>query len=80
MSVCLGLLGVAERHLATNKFLAGDEYTIKNMAAHPWILGAGGMLREALSDTLDHKSSTQRWLNMVDVRPAVTRGLVLPKL
>jgi len=29
-------LDVLDRHLANNRFMAGDEYTIADMAIHPW--------------------------------------------
>ena len=39
------LLDVLDRHLAANRFIAGDEYTIGDMAIWPWY--GNGMLNGA---------------------------------
>lgn len=68
---------VLDHHLANNHFLAGDTYSIADMAVWPWygalaqndIYGDGGKFLE----TGAYKNF-QRWKNEIARRPAVKRG------
>jgi GST-like protein len=69
-------LDVLDRQLAENKYIAGDEYTIADMAIWPWygalskgLLYGGG---EFLS--VDEYKNVIRWTDMIAERPAVDRG------
>lgn len=69
-------LDVLDRDLAENEFLAGDEYTIADIATWPWY---GGLVRGLLynaAEFLDVQSYTNvlRWANAINDRPAVKRG------
>lgn len=69
-------LDVLDRNLADRKFLAGDEYTIADMATYPWY---GGVVFGQIYDAavfLDTKSYTNvlRWATEIKERPAVKRG------
>jgi GSH-dependent disulfide-bond oxidoreductase len=67
------LYEVCDRRLAAHEYLAG-EYSIADMAAWPWIIShdwSGVSL-----DGLDH---LQRWLHSIGERPAVRRGMDVPK-
>lgn len=69
-------LDVLNRHLADHSFLAGDEYTIADMATCPWYGAlAQGKLYEA-GEFLDVESYThvRRWSEEINARPAVKRG------
>ena len=59
------LLGVMERRLATVPFLAGDAYTVADMASYPWVVAAAnsGMVG-------DDMPSLTRWLDGIKARPA----------
>ncbi|WP_027961770.1 glutathione-dependent disulfide-bond oxidoreductase [Halomonas halodenitrificans] len=69
-------LDVLDRHLAENRYLAGDAYTIADMANWPWygqlVLGrlydAGEFLQ------VQEYANVQRWAREIDARPAVQRG------
>lgn len=63
------LYGVMDRRLADNRFLAGDFYSIADMAAWPW-----ASLWEGQQQTLDDKPNLARWLEEVGARPAVQKG------
>lgn len=69
-------LDVLDRRLRETRFLAGDEYTIADMASWPWygwlVLGR---LYEA-AEFLDVTSYTHvlRWAKEIDARPAAKRG------
>lgn len=69
-------LDVLDKHLANSRFLAGDEYTIADMATCPWY-GAVVLhdIYEA-SEFLDVASYTNviRWAQEIEERPAYQRG------
>ena len=69
-------LDVLNLRLADNEFLAGDEYTIADIACWPWysaiMTGAGYNAAEFLS-THEYKH-VQRWVDQIGARPAVKRG------
>ncbi len=73
------LLGVAERRLAASAFLGGPEYSIADIAAYPWLLGASTMMREALGERLSGKPALQEWMARVGERPAVLAGMKVPE-
>lgn len=69
-------LDVLERELANNQFVAGNEYTIADMAIWPWY---GGMVRGELYDAGEFLSvheyrHVRRWADEIAARPAVVRG------
>ncbi len=69
-------LDVLNRRLADNEWLAGDEYSIADMATAPWYGAlAKGMLYEA-GEFLQGASYTNvvRWMDAFSARPAVIRG------
>lgn len=69
-------LDVLDRQLAENTYIAGEEYTIADIAIWPWY---GQLLLNRLynaAEFLDAESYTHvmRWAKMIDARPAVLRG------
>ena len=69
-------LDVLDRQLATNRFVAGDEYTIADMAIWPWY---GGMVLGKLYEAAEFLSvheykHVKRWADEINARPAVIRG------
>lgn len=69
-------LDVLERQLADNKYIAGDEYTVADIAIWPWYGGlAKGVLYEAGEFLAVHEyKHVNRWADMIAERPAVQRG------
>jgi GST-like protein len=69
-------LDVLNQHLATRRFMVGDDYTVADMAIWPWY-GAlvKGQLYEA-GEFLQGQSYTHvvRWADEIAKRPAVQRG------
>jgi len=71
------LFSVADRRLGEARFLAGDDYTIADIAAAPWL---GALVRgDAYNDaktflSLDEYTNVTRWVAEIDARPAVQRG------
>lgn len=72
-------LDLLDKQLAENRFIAGDEYSIADIAIWPWY-GAlvKGLLYEA-AEFIDAKSYTNliRWANEIEARPAVARGRIV---
>ena len=69
-------LDVLDRRLAISPYLAGDDYTIADIAVWPWygILVQG--LQYGAGEFLQVESYThvQRWMKQIAQRPAVQRG------
>jgi len=68
---------VLDRHLADNRFMAGDEYSIADMAIWPWYgaIALGQAYGDAASFlSLKDYRHFNRWVDEVAARPAVQRG------
>ena len=72
------LLGVVERRLSEAPYLAGNDYSIADIASYPWLVGATIVLKEPLAESLQDKPSIHRWLATVGARPAVVKGMQVP--
>ena len=68
----LRLAKVLDGQLAKHEFVAG-EYSIADMAIFPWVR------YPALRDQLSHLKNLTRWIDTLEARPAVRRGLDLLK-
>lgn len=74
-------LDVLDRTLATRKFIAGDEYSIADMAIWPWY---GALVRGVLYSaaeflSVDEYKNVKRWADEIAARPAVKRGIRVNK-
>lgn len=67
------LYGVLERRLGEAQFLAG-EYTIADMATYPWVAR-----HEWHKVDLADFPNVKRWFDTIGARPAVARGMAVPK-
>ena len=70
-------LDVLDRHLADNRFMAGDEYSIADMAIWPWYgtLVAGLIYDDSATFIEAHTyENVIRWQQEIWQRPAVQRG------
>ena len=69
-------LDVLNRHLAAHEYMAGDEYTIADIAIYPWygsvVKGAAYNAAEFLS--VQEYTHVLRWVDQIAARPAVKRG------
>lgn len=72
-------LDVLDQQLAKNKFIAGDEYTIADMAIWPWYAGVALNRVYGAAEFLDAEKYTHlmRWANEIDAREAVKRGFMV---
>jgi len=75
-------LDVLDRRLAETTYLAGDDYTIADIAVWPWYGGlAKGLLYGAgeFLSVQDYKN-VNRWADAIGARPAVRRGRIVNRL
>jgi len=63
------LYGVMNRRLRSSRFLAGDEYSIADIAAYPWIVP-----HEWQGQKLADFPSVERWFERIRARPATERA------
>jgi GST-like protein len=75
-------LDVLDRRLAETKYLAGDDYTIADIAVWPWYGGlAKGLLYGAGEFLAVHEyKNVNRWADEIGARPAVKRGRIVNRL
>ena len=69
-------LDVLDKRLAVSPYIAGDDYTIADIAIWPWY---GGLVKGRLYGAAEFLSvheykHVQRWADAIDARPAVQRG------
>jgi len=69
-------LDVLDRRLANNRYIAGDEYSIADMAIWPWY---GAVVKNAVYNAatflqVDEYKHLARWTEELNTRPAVQRG------
>ena len=69
-------LDVLDRRLADNAYLAGDEYSIADMANWPWYgaLALGTLYDAGEFLQVNTYANVQRWAHEINNRPAVKRG------
>ncbi|WP_298852372.1 glutathione-dependent disulfide-bond oxidoreductase [uncultured Ruegeria sp.] len=69
-------LDVLDQQLADKTFIAGDEYTIADMAIWPWYgqLVLGRLYSAAEFLDVESYKNVMRWAKDIDARPAVQRG------
>ena len=75
-------LDVLDRHLATSEYMAGQDYSIADIAIWPWygalakglLYGGGEFLQ------VQEYKHVQRWTDQIALRPAVKRGRMVNRL
>ena len=73
------LIAVMDKRLGEARFLGGD-YSIADIITYPWIVPAIDLIAAAKSDLVGEAANTRRWLAEVGARPAVQRGMAVPKV
>ena len=76
------LAKVMDDRLANSTYLAGDTYTIADIATYPWTNSGLKILLKADPDGggYDAYPNVKRWRAEIEARPAVQRGLKVPDL
>lgn len=72
-------LDVLDKQLAKHRYIAGDEYSIADMAIWPWYgnLVLGRLYDAAKFLDVDGYVHLQHWAKEIDARPAVARGRIV---
>ncbi|MGF1750043.1 glutathione-dependent disulfide-bond oxidoreductase [Vibrio cionasavignyae] len=72
-------LDVLDKQLATNTYVAGEEYTIADMAIWPWYgnLVLGNLYDAAEFLQVESYTHVMRWAKMLEARQGVQRGRIL---
>ncbi|HTX04500.1 MAG TPA: glutathione S-transferase N-terminal domain-containing protein [Steroidobacteraceae bacterium] len=73
------LLGVLDQQLAAHAWIAGDEYTIADIATFPWVRNLIGYYQAGELVGIADFPNVVRALERFIARPAVARGLEVPK-
>ena len=73
------LLRVLEERLGSQAWLVGDEYTIADIATFPWVRNLIGYYEAGGLVGIDDFPNVLRALETFLARPAVARGLEIPK-
>lgn len=67
------LFEVMNTQLAKSRYLAGEEYTIADIATWPWV-----RIHEWSGVDIEGLDHLKRWLDEIAERPAVQKGLAVP--
>jgi GST-like protein len=73
------LLAVLNQHLADRAWVMGDDYSIADIAIFPWVRNLVGFYGAAEIVGFDKVTHVARVLEAFVARPAVQRGLLIPK-
>ncbi|MBD2183015.1 glutathione S-transferase N-terminal domain-containing protein [Planktothrix sp. FACHB-1355] len=68
----LRLYSVLDNQLADKEYICGD-YSIADIATYPWVA-----IYEFQGLTLDNHPNLKRWVETVEQRPAVKKGMAVP--
>ena len=68
------LFGVLNNQLHDRPYLAGDDYSIADMASYPWATSW-----QAHGQDIEEFKYVKRWLEELGARPAVQRGMAVGK-
>ncbi len=77
------LFDVANQRLAQSRFLAGDAYSVADIANFPWLAPfvEGKIYNDAATFLSIHEyEHVARWVAEIDARPAVKRGRIVNKV
>ncbi len=77
------IFDVADKRLGESRFLAGDEYTLADIANFPWLapFTEGNIYNDAKTFlSIDEYRNVARWVAEINARPAVQRGRIVNKV
>ena len=68
------LYGVMDKRLADTAYLAGEDYSLADIATYPWCMP---VIRDLHQIDIDQFPHVKRWIESIAARPAVQRGVAL---
>lgn len=74
------LLGVLDRRLNDHPWIAGEHYSIADIASYSWTRAVLDALAKAEPDQDPGVPAIENWLMALEARPAVQRGMAVPKV
>ncbi|MGH7778837.1 MAG: glutathione S-transferase N-terminal domain-containing protein [Candidatus Binataceae bacterium] len=73
------LIKVMDDQLGHTEYLAGD-YSIADIATYPWISIAFKLVAAAKPEVSGEAKNVERWVAAIGARPAVQKGMAVPKV
>ena len=73
------LIKVLDNQLARTEYMAG-EYSIADIATYPWVVAGFPLIKGAKPDIAGEGANVARWLAALGARPAVKKGMEVPKV
>lgn len=73
-NVTMQLYGVLNDRLAKVPYLAGEDYSLADVATFPWTMPKQRNMHKIDIDNFPH---VERWANIISERPAVQRGIAV---
>lgn len=74
------LLGILEQQLSRHPFIQGQRYSIADIAIFPWLRAVRDNYGGGQDLAMDEHVNTMAWLERCLQRPAVQRGLEIPRI
>jgi GST-like protein len=73
------LIKVLDNQLANTEYMAGD-YSIADIATYPWLVVGFPAIKAVKPDVVGEGANVARWIAAVGARPAVKKGMEVPKV
>jgi GST-like protein len=73
------LIKVLDDQLGRTEYCAGD-YSIADIANYPWVGVGFNLLKAAKPDVVGEGANVARWIAAIGARPAVKKGMEVPKV
>jgi GSH-dependent disulfide-bond oxidoreductase len=73
------LIKVLDNQLAQTEYMAGA-YSIADIATYPWLAAGFSAIKAVKPDAVGESANVVRWLAAVAARPAVKKGMEVPKV
>jgi GST-like protein len=73
------LIKVLDNQLANTEYMAGA-YSIADIATYPWVAAGFPLLKGAKPDVAGEGANVSRWIAAIGERPAVKKGMEVPKV
>jgi GST-like protein len=73
------LIKVLDNQLANTEYIAGV-YSIADIATYPWLVVGFPAIKAVKPDVVGEAANVARWLAAVGERPAVKKGMAVPKV
>ncbi len=72
------LFNVLDKRLGEAPYVAGNDYTIADMAIYPWIQQYRVRVKEHIEPMLETRPNILAWIERISAREATVRGMNLP--